>query len=86
MPFVADASVALAWAFDEVHPNASLARERLRTDEAVVPSLWWFELRNALIMGERRRRLTERDTMLFLRGIARLAVAVDRVPDENADS
>lgn len=74
----------LSWAFDEVHPYSVLARERLRTDNAVVPSLWWFELRNALVMGERRGRLTERDTALFLRSIARLAVKVDRVPDEAA--
>jgi len=37
MPFVADVSITLAWAFDEVHPRAVLARERLRTDEAVRP-------------------------------------------------
>ena len=84
MPFVADALIMLAWAFDEVHPRAVLARERLRTDEAVVPSLWWFELRNALVIGERRERLTEGDTAIFLRSIGRLAVTVDGVPDETA--
>ena len=84
MPFVADALITLAWAFDEVHPRAVLARERLRTDEAVVPSLWWFELRNALVIGERRERLTEGDTAIFLRSIGSLAVTVDRVPDETA--
>jgi predicted nucleic acid-binding protein len=49
MPFVLDTSVAAYWAFeDENHPAAALALERIRTDEAVVPSIWWFEVRNTL--------------------------------------
>ena len=59
MPFVLDASVAACWVFDdEDHPIAALALERIRNDEARAPSLWWFELRNALIVDERRKRLT----------------------------
>ena len=83
MPFVLDASVAACWAFDdEDHPVAALALERVRTDEARVPSLWWFEVRNTLIVNERRGRLTENDTAAFLRGLARLGVTVDRSPVE----
>ena len=82
MPFVLDASVAVCWAFDdEDHPVAELALERVRTDEARVPSLWWFEVRNTLIVNERRGRLTESDTATFLRGLARLRV-LDRSPNE----
>jgi len=83
MPFVLDASVAVCWAFDdEDHPVAELALERARTDEARVPSLWWFEVRNTLIVNERRGRLTESDTATFLRELARLRVTVDRSPNE----
>ncbi len=83
MPFVLDASIAACWAFeDEDHPVAALALERVRTDEARVPSLWWFEVRNTLIVNERRGRLTESDTAAFLRGLARLGVTVDRSPEE----
>jgi predicted nucleic acid-binding protein len=83
MPFVLDASIASCWAFeDEDHPVAALALERLRTDAARVPSLWWFELRNTLIVNERRGRLTESDTAAFLRSLARLGVTVDRSPVE----
>jgi predicted nucleic acid-binding protein len=81
MPFVLDASIAACWAFDdEDHSVAALALERIRTDEARVPSLWWFEVRNTLIVNERRGRLTENDTATFLRGLARLGVTVDRSP------
>lgn len=81
--FVLDASIAACWAFDdEEHPIAARALERIRTDEAVAPSLWWFEVRNTLLMGERRGRLTEADTALFLRELARFGVRLDHMPDE----
>ena len=58
MSFVLDASVAACWAFeDEDHPTATLALERIRSDQARVPSLWWFEVRNTFIIHERRGRL-----------------------------
>lgn len=83
MPFVLDASIAACWAFDgEGHPAAALALERIRTDEARVPAIWWFEVRNTLIVNERRGRLTEADTSAFLRALARLAVTVDRSAEE----
>jgi len=85
MAFVLDASVAACWAFDdEDHPVAALALERIRTDEAMAPSLWWFEVRNTLIISERRGRLTEADTTTFLREISRFGVIIDRTPQETA--
>ncbi len=83
MPFVLDASIAACWAFDdEDHPIAALSLERIRSDEALVPSLWWFEVRNTLIVSERRGRVTEADVATFLRGLNRLGVSVDRSPNE----
>ena len=82
MALVVDASIMLAWAFQEVDPRASEARERLRGEDAAVPSLWWFEVRNGLVMGERRGLLTEGRTARFLRELSRLAIIVDGVPDE----
>ena len=85
MAFVLDASVAACWAFeDESHPLAELALERLRTEPALVPALWWFELRNVLVVNERRDRLTETVTAAFLRAVARLDIAIDRTPDSAA--
>jgi predicted nucleic acid-binding protein len=84
MVFVLDTSVAAAWAFaDEDHPVAHAALDRLRTEEAVAPALMWFELRNVLIVNERRGRLTEAKTAAFLRAIARLPIATDRDPVED---
>ena len=83
MAFVLDASVTACWAFeDEDHPRADLALRRVRTEEAVVPSLWWFEVRNILVVNERRKRITESGTTSFLRDLNRIPIRVDRVPVE----
>jgi predicted nucleic acid-binding protein len=83
MAFVLDASVTARWAFeDEDHPRADLALRRVRTEEAVVPSLWWFEVRNILVVNERRKRITESGTTSFLRDLNRIPIRVDRVPVE----
>jgi|SRR5208283_652570 len=85
MAFVVDASVTACWAFDdEDHPDASLAFERMRAEEGVVPGLWWFEVRNILIVNERCRRITEAGTASFLQNLSLLRVRVDRSPDETA--
>jgi predicted nucleic acid-binding protein len=84
MTFVIDASVVVAWAFDEVHTTANEARERLRSDDAVAPALWWFEVRNALVQGERRGRFDQSGTGRFLRDISRLAVSIDGMPEERS--
>jgi predicted nucleic acid-binding protein len=84
MTFVIDASVVVAWAFDEVHTTADEARERLRSDDAVAPALWWFEVRNALVQGERRGRFDQSGTGRFLRDLSRFAVSIDGVPEERS--
>ena len=84
MPFVLDASIVLDWALAEGHPTAAAARERMRADTAVAPSLWWFEVWNGLIMAERKRRSTEDYSSLFLRQLARFPVSADTATDAAA--
>lgn len=84
MGFVLDASVTACWAFqDEDHPHARAAFHRIRAEEAVVPSLWWFEVRNILVVNERRQRIAESGTSAFLTHLSRLRIRVDRNPDES---
>lgn len=49
-----------------------------------MPGLWWFEVRNVLLVNERRGRISEADTAGFLRNLSRLGVTLDRSPDEAA--
>ncbi len=83
MPLVLDSSVAACWAFDdEAHPTAAAALRRIQCEEAIVPSLWWFEIRNTLIINERRGRIRAADTSDFLRRLVRLTITIDRMPEE----
>ena len=83
MPFALDASVASSWAFDdEDHPIARTALDRTYTELAFVPALWWFEVRNTLIVNERRKRLTEAKTLSFLSKLAELSLSTDTSPNE----
>jgi predicted nucleic acid-binding protein len=82
MSFVVDASTTACWAFsDESEPVADWARDRLVQGSAHVPSLWWFELRNAMIMNERRKRIGEDDVYAFLARLSQLSIVIDRTPD-----
>jgi predicted nucleic acid-binding protein len=82
MPFVLEASI-VAWTFSDEHqPVADAALERLERDDGAAPSLWWFEVRNALLAAERRQRLDEAGTAAFLQRLTRLLVTLDRAPDQ----
>ena len=59
MTLVLDASVAVAWCFDENAPVANAALDLVeRRERTLAPLLLWFELRNAVLMGIRRGRAT----------------------------
>jgi predicted nucleic acid-binding protein len=83
MGFVLDASVSACWAFDdEEHTIADAALDLSNVEEILVPCLWWFEIRNLLIVAERRQRLKVVTTNAFLRSIQRLKLSIDRAPEE----
>jgi predicted nucleic acid-binding protein len=83
VPTVVDASIVLAPALKEFYPESVVDLSDVAPGDWVVPALWWFEVRNVLVINERRSRITERETTRFLQEIADLA-AVDRSPDETA--
>jgi predicted nucleic acid-binding protein len=81
MTFVVDASIVGCWCFpDESHSIADVAFDRLEATRAVVPALWWFEVRNLLLVNERRGRLEAAGTAEFLADLERLPIHVDREP------
>lgn len=77
--FVLDASVPLPWCFpDEEDKKAERVAERIAVgDRVVVPAFWRHEMLNALLVGERRRRLTPELTQAFIEDLQRLPVDVD---------
>ena len=76
--FVLDGSVTMAWGFeDEADDYAAAILERMPALQAHVPSLWPLEVANALLVGERRRRITPADTTRFLAILGALPITVD---------
>jgi predicted nucleic acid-binding protein len=66
--WVLDSSFALAWGLpDETSPHAQQFLEHLSKEDTLwVPALWWYEISNALVVAQRRRRLTEADRFSLL--------------------
>jgi predicted nucleic acid-binding protein len=82
LSFVVDASIALAWYLPgEASATAEAAFARLRDTEAVAPFLWWFEVRNALMISERRKRITPAQTVQILTRLGELPLRLDVAPD-----
>lgn len=83
MPIVIDCSVVLAWSLaDEDEDSATEALQRTTETGAVVPQIWWYELRNALLMNERRGRIAPQQLANTLTDIMALGVEVDGEHDE----
>lgn len=58
MTFVLDASIAAGWFLpDEENEAAESLIRALAAGPALVPSLFWFEIRNLFVIAERRGRL-----------------------------
>ncbi len=83
--FVLDASVALAWCFeDESNAHAMGILERLENEHAVVPALWLLEVGNALLGAERRSRLSQAESIRFLELLRQLPIRVEETPHPRA--
>ena len=67
MPIVVDCSVAAAWALADERTAWTLAALQAATGEgAIVPSLFWYEIRNILVINERRGRIEPGQSAQFL--------------------
>ena len=63
---VVDASVALAWCFpDEASDYADDVLVALEGRSILVPSVWGLEVTNAVLVGERRKRLRQPEILRF---------------------
>jgi len=82
MRVVVDASIILAGVLEETDARIEPTGRHIREEGAFAPALWWFEMRNGLIVSERRKRVTEAMTAQFLSEISSLPISIDRSPDE----
>lgn len=52
----------------------------IHEDDALVPGHWWFEVRNTMLMGERRQRSTEENTRFALDRLSRMTIRHMPIP------
>jgi predicted nucleic acid-binding protein len=80
--FVLDASVVLTWCFPD--ENAAMAQHVAgmfkRGDTAVTPSFWPHEVLNALLVGEKRKRISKELVRSFLDDLATLPIVLEQFP------
>jgi predicted nucleic acid-binding protein len=80
--FVLDASVVLTWCFpDENTALAQHVAHRFKQgDTALAPSFWPHEVLNALLAGEKRKRISKEMVQSFLDDLATLPVTLEQFP------
>ncbi len=83
--FVLDCSVTMSWCFeDESNRYTEGILDKLLEGEALVPSLWPLEVANVLIVGERQKRLTEAQSLYFVKLLNDLPIYVDESTADKA--
>jgi predicted nucleic acid-binding protein len=82
---VIDSSIALAWCFlDEKDAYSQSVLGTLASSPAFVPDLWHLEVANALVVGERRKRSTQAETVAWMSFLAALPIIVDEETKRHA--
>lgn len=85
MAFVVDASMTMTWCFiTEATDETRAMLRRVRAEGAIVPAIWPLEVTNALLVGERRQRLTEAETTAFVGLLAALTIRIEEMPGARA--
>ena len=85
MSLVLDASMTIAWLFDDERTDGSAAALRhVRDEGAVVPSLWRLEVANVLRNAVRRGRCDHDYVDRSLDRLLRLPITVDTETDARA--
>lgn len=81
--FVLDASVTMAWCFEDEASDAAWGLlDRLGEDTALVPGIWSVEVANVLLVAERRRRLTRPQSRAFVTRLLALPILVEEAPPQ----
>ena len=75
---VVDASVSMAWCFEDEATQATDALlDRVAVEGAVVPQLWGLEVCNVLLVAQRKGRISEAQSARFLALLHQLPIRTD---------
>jgi len=82
LSLVIDASILAAWFLDEKSdPRVEAAFDTVARIETLAPTLFFYEIRNALLVSERRNRITEAMSAAFLRDLGLLPIRLEPAGD-----
>lgn len=83
MNLVLDASMTLAWQFKRAVPAEILLAEKALAELpgylALVPALWYSEVANSLLRGERQGAISPRQSAYFLDELSEAEIVADEV-------
>jgi len=81
---VVDASVAIAWCLREEEDSAlaDAVMAEVSSSQAIVPGLFWYEVRNVLAVAERRGHITAEESELHLSRLRVLPLTTDHKQDD----
>ena len=68
---------------DEEEPTATSAMERVTKSGGIVPRIWWYALRDALLMNERRGRITEQQVSDTIADSLEMGNSIDEAHEES---
>jgi len=81
LSLVLDASMTLAWQFKRVDPGELILAEKgleaLSTVQAVVPALWFAEVANGVLHGERQGVISHKQSASFLKDLSEVEIVAD---------
>lgn len=76
--FILDCSVTMAWFFeDEVSDYSERVLEHVTHSTALVPAIWPVEVANALVVAERKKRISHIHAATFKENLNLLLIQVD---------
>ncbi|HTE86990.1 MAG TPA: type II toxin-antitoxin system VapC family toxin [Dehalococcoidia bacterium] len=80
MAFVLDTSITMAWCFpDEGGPLTERILDQLLTTGAFVPAIWPLEVANAVLVAERRSRVTAPMVRRFIEDLESFPITVSAI-------
>jgi predicted nucleic acid-binding protein len=83
--FVIDNSVVMSWCFkDQANPYADSILAKLTEAVAYVPSVWSLEVVNVLLAAERKKCISEADSVHFISLLSQLPIVVEYESPEKA--
>jgi len=76
--FIVDNSVVMSWCFKEqANPYADSILERFKEAVAYVPPVWPLEVVNVLLAAERKKCISEADSVHFISLLSQLPIFVE---------